>query len=61
MPRKVDFHTEWAIPDPTDDNDARNDEEKPGAQGAQALDTQAAQAPKQQRNEKWFAAGRRAS
>jgi hypothetical protein len=58
MPRKVDFHTEWAMPDPVDYYATRTDEEKPGPPRTQALDTQTAQAPTQQ---KWSVAGGQAS
>lgn len=61
MPRNVDYHTEWAMPDPADYYVTRSNEEKPGAPRAQALDTQTAQAPKQQRKEKWSVAGGQAS
>jgi hypothetical protein len=63
MPRKVDFHTEWAMPDPPGYEDAGNDEEKSVTSMTQASDmkeglaTQAAQAPKPQKEEKCFVAG----
>jgi hypothetical protein len=34
MPRKVDFHTEWAMPDQIDFEDAGSDERKSGAPGS---------------------------
>jgi hypothetical protein len=59
MPRKVDFHTEWAMPDPPGYEDAGSDEEKSVA-STQASDMkkgQATEAPKPQKEEKWFVAG----
>jgi hypothetical protein len=63
MPRKVDFHTEWAMPDPADYGEAGSEERKSGAPMAQAYDAQtgramhAEQAPGPQTKEKWFVAG----
>ena len=62
MPRKVDFHTEWAMPDPSDCEDAESDARKSGAPMTHASDMeagqamQAAQAPKPQTKEKRFVA-----
>lgn len=56
MPRKVDFHTEWAIPDSTDCEDTRSDERKSDTPMSRPTDMQAAQAPKPQ-TYKWFVAG----
>jgi len=62
MPRKVDFHTEWAMPDPSDCEDADNAGWNSGAPIAEAPDMkagqamQAAQAPKPQTKEKRFVA-----
>jgi hypothetical protein len=63
MPRKVDFHTEWAMPDQIDFEDAGSDERKSGAPRLQSPDMEtgqampAAQVFKPQRDEKWFVAG----
>jgi hypothetical protein len=63
MPRKVDFHTEWAMPDPSDCEDVESDRRNSGAPMVEAPDMesgqamQAAQVPKPQTGEKWFVTG----
>lgn len=62
MPRKVDFHTEWVMPDPTGCEDVESDERKsddptaqnPDMEKGQAVPT--AQASKPQTKEKSFVA-----
>jgi hypothetical protein len=60
MPGKVDFHTEWAMPDPASCEDVENEERRPHAPMTQASaigTRQAAQAPQPQTGEKWLVAG----
>ena len=62
MPRKVDFHTEWAMPDPADCGEAESAERKPSAPMAHAYDVQSGRAMRAepsdpQTKEKWFVAG----
>lgn len=61
MPR-MDFHTEWAMPDPADYEDVGSDERKPVAPMVLAPEMEsglmrATPAPKPQTKEKWFITG----